>query len=463
MEDGAKLIGMNTMADKLNVNSLNFERLFQSSKAIVNQLLTENSEIKNCAESADRDCVNDLTLNYGTLIWRRPLSDDELAGLYSGIAASGDNSEALKFVFNSFILSSNFLYRSEVGQRLDGVAHLDNYEIVTLLAFTVWNSTPDQTLLNLAAQTAPLSQTQLKAQVDRMFTDTRANLALMEIYKDYLKLDLVLSRDKAESFNFTTDVREDLLHSAEQMLLDNISADTPYVDVFKGDTFYINDTIAPFFNTNTQSNQLEATQLDGNERSGLLNHPAFLAVHSTLYQSGIVKRGVFALEQLLCQEIPDPPGDVMGVPVPADVDPDVTSERELLQITHSSQAACMGCHRFIDPAGFGFENFDSVGRYRTSEKDDVTIDASGLLEGVGEKVLSYNSSAEYSRELTSSPQMKQCVSQRFLEHYLSQELEQNACELKKYQSLLNSGKGSVKELLYALISLESFSSRQLNP
>lgn len=463
MEDGAKLIGMNTMADKLNVNSLNFERLYQSSRNIVSTLLVEHADIKGCAESASDECLTELALEYGPKVWRRPLSDDEMAGLYTGFEAAGSNAEALEFMFNSFILSSNFLFRTELGYEADGFAQLSNYEIVSLLSFTVWNSTPDQALLTLASKSTPITEAELKAQVDRMFADPRANQALLEIYKDYLKLDLVLTRSKSEEFGFTDAVRRDLLSSAEKMLLDNIQSGGHYLDVFSGDNFYVNETIAEFFNTTSSSSTLEPVALDNTQRSGVLNHPAFLSVHSTLTQSGIVQRGVFALEQLLCKEIPDPPGEVMGLPVPADVDSSLISERELLQITHSNQPACAGCHQFIDPAGFGFENFDVVGRYRETEKGGVAIDASGMLSGVGEHVLSYNTSAEYARALTESPQMNHCVSQRFLEHYLSQELATNSCELTKYQSLLSKSDEGMKDLLYALISLESFGKRKLNP
>lgn len=463
MEDGAKLIGMNTMADKLNVNSLNFERLYKSSRTIVSTLLTEHAEIKACAGSDSDACVTELALEYGPKVWRRPLSDDEIAGLYTGFEAAGSNDEALEFMFNAFILSSNFLFRTELGHEADGFTQLNNYEIASLLSFTVWNSTPDQALLTLAAKASPITEAELKAQVDRMFADPRADGALLEIYKDYLKLDLVLTRNKAEEYGFSDAVRRDLLASAEKMMLDSIQSGGHYLDVFSGDTFYVNETIAKFFNTTSSSSTLEPVELDSTQRSGMLNHPAFLSVHSTLTQSGIVQRGVFALEQLLCKEIPDPPGEVMGLPVPTDVVAAITSERDLLQSTHSLQPACMGCHKFIDPAGFGFENFDAVGRYRETEKEGVVINASGVLEGVGEHVLSYNTSAEYARALTESPQMNRCVSKRFLEHYLSQELSANSCELTKYQSLLGKSDAGVKDLLYALVSLESFGKRKLNP
>lgn len=461
MEDGAKLIGMNTQADKLNINSLNFERMYDASRSLVGTLLDRHQELQACIEMAGSSCVNDLINTYGERLWRRPLSALELAELESSFASFNSRREILEYAFNALILSSNFLFRSELGSSNGVVLQLNNYEIISLLSFSIWNSTPDQILLDLAAQPSPLTTAQITAQAERLLDNNKATAALMEIYKDFLKLELVLTREKAADYQFNQNVRETLLMSAEKMLADNIQAQANYMDVFAGNQYYVNDAIASFFNVNSSDSILRSNTFDTSQRNGILNHPAFLSVHSTLSQSGIVKRGVFTLEQLLCQDLPDPPGDVMPLPTPENIDPDQTSERDLLQITHSTQPSCVGCHQFIDPAGFGFENFDAVGRYRTIEKNNVPIDASGILAGVGSQTLSYQNSAEYSRELVNSPQMQQCVSRRFLEHYLSQELPADSCEFKKYQAQIQTLGQPVQNLVRALIKLESFSQRQL--
>lgn len=459
LEDGAKLIGMNTAADKLNINSLNLERLYDASRQIVDRILQNHSAFNDCAASNDSACVNALVEDYGKQLWRRPLNSEELAQLNELSNNLISNENKLEFALNALLLSSDFLFRIEAGELIDGHYQLNNFELISLLSYSIWNSTPDSTLLALAEQSQALSDQQIQSQVTRMLEDPRATDALMEMYKDYLKLDLVLSREKADEYQFGDPVRRDILASAEEFLKQNINQNMGYMNVFNGSIYFINDVIAPFFNQSSQNNQLHSVSISSDERAGILNHPAFLAVHSTLSQSGIVKRGVFTLEQLLCRELPDPPGDVMALPTPAEVNPEQTSERDLLLITHSTQPDCVACHQFIDPAGFGFENFDAVGRFRTTEKQDVTIDASGTLSGLGDHVLSYNNSAEYSRALTSSPQMQACVAHRFLEHYLSQELSENHCELKKYEAALHSSNGNVQDLLKSLVLLESFRKR----
>jgi hypothetical protein len=461
MEDGAKLIGMNSTADKLNINNLNYERFLATAQAVTRTVLTSEPTLAACAISTSSDCVLAIVTDYGKRLWRRPLTTTELNEFSRTLTTLSDNTQRLTFAVNSLLLSADFLFRSELGKLQSNTQVLNNYEMVSVLSYAVVNSTPDDTLLALAAQSEPLTSSQLQTQIDRLFASANANRAMMDVYKDYLKLDLVLSRPKDASFNFTDSVRRDVLTSAEQILIDKIATNPRYIDVFLGNDYYLNSTIDDLFNQEVNHSGLQKVTLNSRERQGILSHPAFLSVHSTLTNSGIVKRGVFALEQLLCQELPDPPGDVMPVPAPEGVDPALTSERDLLQITHSAQTACIACHQVIDPAGFGFENFDAIGRYRTVEKGSVAIDASGILDNVGEQTLVYANSAEYAEALVTSPQMNTCVSRRFLESFLGQDLELSACELDKYKGILASSDGSVKSLLNALIQLESFGKRSL--
>ena len=459
MEDGARLIGMNNIADKLNINNLNYERMFAASRAIVDTLLADHEDISACAQSSDASCVSALTQQFGRLLWRRALLSEELDGLMAASADLGENEDQLNLTLNALLLSPSFLFRSELGSLNSSATELSDYEIVSILAFSLWNSSPDDALLRLAEKSGNLSTSELITQIDRMLADDRANAAMKEIYKDYLKLDLVLTRPKDDSFNFDETVRQTVLESAEQGLLRSIQSNMSYLDVFLGNEFYVNSDIDYLFNLDVANNELDLTPISSNQREGILTHPAFLSVHSTLAKSGIVKRGVFSLEQLLCQELPEAPGTVTPVPLPEGIDPAKTSERDLLKITHSSQAACSGCHKVIDPAGFGFENFDSIGRYRETEKQGVPIDASGVMDNVGEHVLSYSNSADYARALVGSPQMQHCVSQRFLESFLGQELAHNSCELKKFQKMLDSSDGTFKDMLRALVQLESFAKR----
>ena len=140
-----------------------------------------------------------------------------------------------------------------------------------------------------------------------------------------------------------------------------------------------------------------------------------------------------------------------------DFSPAEVARRQYIMQIIKRQFECFGFQPIETPS---FENFDTLGRYRTTEKNHVPIDASGVLAGVGSHSLSYANSAEYSRELINSPQMRQCVALRFLEHYLSEALPADACEAGHYQRALADGEGGVYDLLRALVRLDSFTLRQ---
>ncbi len=459
-EDGTNLLSMDTMADKLNMDEIKFERWLKAVDQLVPLIIEKKSDIAACANATSPSCALDILRSYGVRLWRKPLPSNEMTDFSRALDALPNNKEKLTFVFKAILLSHHFLFRSEIGRLEQGIYVLDNYEKVSLLSYAVLNQGPDDRLLALASQSADLSLEQMKAELDRLVQSDAATQAWVALYKDYLKLSLVLTKSKDSKLNFTPDKRSALIESAELMLKDKIAYSSHYMDPFKSSAYYANESIAEIFGASVQGGQQKIVVSD-NERFGILNHPAFLASHATANGSGIVKRGIFTLEQLLCEKLPPPPGNVMTNEVPPNINPDTTSERDLLIITHSSQAGCDGCHQYIDPAGFGFENFDTLGRFRLTEKQGVPIDASGILTTSDNTRLMYNNGAEYSKALTTSPAMQSCVKRKFLEHYLGQPLAKNSCEIGKFENHLRNNNETLEALLASLVALESFSYRQL--
>ena len=117
-------------------------------------------------------------------------------------------------------------------------------------------------------------------------------------------------------------------------------------------------------------------------------------------QSGPVQRGVFVRERILCLDVPPPPPGLN--PVAPDPDPKLTT-RERFAV-HTASRACSGCHKLIDGAGFGFENYDQLGRYR-SQENGLPVDASGEMMATGEAAVDgpYNGVLELSNRLALEP------------------------------------------------------------
>jgi hypothetical protein len=150
------------------------------------------------------------------------------------------------------------------------------------------------------------------------------------------------------------------------------------------------------------SDQMSRVLLDPSVRGGVLTRPAWLAVHSSATDSGPIARGVFVLNALLCAPPPAPPPGVAQV---APVTPSTHTTRERFE-AHVSNAMCQGCHSVIDGLGFGFEQFDAIGAYRTTE-NGYPVDTSGTLDGQ-----SFVGATELSQRLLAGDEMRSCFTKQ---------------------------------------------------
>jgi hypothetical protein len=123
----------------------------------------------------------------------------------------------------------------------------------------------------------------------------------------------------------------------------------------------------------------QSVRFPGNAREGVLTRAGFLAAHADNDSSGPVARGVFVLDSLLCTPPPPPPPDVPPIP-PASASTSAHETTRQRFDAHLSDTKCRVCHTIIDGVGFGFEQFDGIGRYRTYENSHP-VDTSGVLQG----------------------------------------------------------------------------------
>ena len=136
------------------------------------------------------------------------------------------------------------------------------------------------------------------------------------------------------------------------------------------------------------------------QRAGLLGHVSFLATHAHSRASSATRRGLAVRTILLCQSIPAAPVDVdTSIPEPS---PEAQTLRERVA-SHLEAPSCAGCHQLTDPIGLGLENFDGIGRFRTTEYD-TRIDPSGDLDGVP-----FSDAIELGGALATHPDFLPCV------------------------------------------------------
>ena len=359
------------------------------------------------------------------------------------------------------LASPHLLYRTELGVLDESLASLTDYEIASALSYALWNGPPDDELFDIAAGGALHDEATLLSQVQRLTDDERYVEALTEFYIDYLKLDTLLTKTKLPSLGLTPEVRAALIAGAREDIRATFrQSGATLADPFASQAAHINSLTAPFFGMTSGSAALQSVALPPSERHGVLTHPAFLSVHAGEGESGIVKRGVFTLEQLLCFGLGSPPDNVTPLTeLPPGFDPANETSRRVLFVQHTSQAACIGCHQIIDPAGAGYENFDAAGRYRTTEKAaNLPIDASGELR-IGEEVLTFANSVEYAQGLAGSQGLRSCLAERFATYLFGG--PPNDVERYRFVDAVREASPDIKRIAELLVASPSFIQREL--
>jgi hypothetical protein len=155
-----------------------------------------------------------------------------------------------------------------------------------------------------------------------------------------------------------------------------LQADGSILDFLNARYSYLNEALARYYGIRGVTGpEFRRIELDGTHRAGVLTHAGVLTVSSYATRTSVVLRGKWVLETLLNSPVPPPPPDVPAIDEAA-----VGSSASLRQQMekHRTNAICASCHARMDPIGFGLENFDAIGRWRTRD-GEFPIDSSGTL------------------------------------------------------------------------------------
>jgi hypothetical protein len=350
------------------------------------------------AAAPDDRCAAQFIGQVGRLLYRRPLTQDETTQLVQGAANAtktvGDFYAGLQITLTSMLQAPQFLFNWEnpvVDPRHPGQRTLDAYSKAARLSFFLWDSAPDDMLLT-AAQTGELDTPKgYQKQVDRMLASPRLEAGARAYFADMLGFDGFnnLSKDPTiypkYSFGLGTDAQEQTLRTITSHLL---AKNGDYRDLFTTRDTFLSRQLGAVYGIPVPKDAPGATPdgwqpysfPTGDPRSGILMQISFLALHSHPGRTSPTLRGKALRETVLCQRVPDPPGNVNFNLVQDTKNPLYKTVRQRLT-AHATQATCTGCHKMMDPIGLSLENFDSIGTYRAGE-NDAAIDASGEIDGV---------------------------------------------------------------------------------
>lgn len=320
--------------------------------------------------------------------YRRPATDaeiDVLVGIFDLGRQNGlSYTEALILMWKGILVSPQFLFITPATSlsSTGPIAPLDDYQLASRLSYLLWSEPPDAILSGLADRGQLQKPEVLRAQVQRLLSDTR----LSALFDGFGAQWLGLSGLKDQVFDpqvypqMTPTLRQAMLDEARLFFLSVVQENQTVFQFVDSDYTFVNQSLAEIYGLSqpVSGSAMRRVKLQDPNRGGVLGMPAVLASTSFSTRTSPVRRGVWVLEQILGERVPPPPPDVPQLQAQDQTSRKDLTLRELTQL-HQSQASCTNCHKVLDPIGFGLENFDGIGRWRQTDASGMVIDSAGVL------------------------------------------------------------------------------------
>ena len=378
-----------------------------------------------CKADADAaGCADKFVRSFGRKAFRRPLTDQEIAR-YSALFSTEESAiKGAQMVIEAMLQSPNFLFW------LDDTPNQGwkPYATASRLSYFLWNTMPDDSLLNSAAGGELSTPEGLDKVTRRMLADPRAREGLDEFVSEWLRFDRVntAARDRRLFPLFNRDLVVAMTEEAKHFVGDLVWNNRDFRGAFTANYSFVNSDLAAVYKVPAPAHDFDRTEFPvENDRAGLLGQALFLTLTSKPEGTAPTGRGLFIREQFLCQHVPPPPPGVDTNLPPVDESQPITNRQRMAR--HATDKMCAGCHSLIDPIGFAYEKFDAIGMYhdknrllflpvlknavaaRTAKPKEVflDVDTTGAVTGLDNA--QFANPRQVGELLARTPQCQECV------------------------------------------------------
>ncbi len=420
-----------------------------------------------CPEGGGDDptaCAHTFLREFGRRAFRRPLRADEedtYLGFFDQQLAEFGFRVALPLTLQALLQAPPFLYFLEFGDDAgEGeVVALTGHELAARLSFFLWDTIPDDPLLDAAGAGALDTPEGLAAEAARMLADPRARSSFVNFSRQWFDFDRVstISPDPATYPAYTPELRLALREELDRFVAAQFEGPGTLAALLTAPTTHVTPELGALYGLDVVGDVWTPVTLDPAERAGLLTRAGILAATSHAIHPSPVQRGVLVVARLLCVPPSPPPPGVSTAPPEDDPDQPRTNRERYAQ--HSARSECAGCHAAIDGVGFGFEHYDALGAYRDQD-GGLPVDARGELRGTDIDG-PFDGAIDLSHKLAGSAQVHHCtVTQTFRYAFGRDVLADDACTLDELRADFLDHGGDLRALLLSIVRSDAFRTRR---
>lgn len=416
--------------------------------------------ILTCDPASGAACVDRILRPLARRAYRRPVTNGEVAALARFVAMAkkeGQSAEqGIQLAIQAMLVSPHFLFRIE---RDPGPAmrRVTDIELASRLSYFLWSSMPDDELLQLAVEGKLRNQTMLDAQVKRMLDDPKSSALAANFAGQWLEtrnLDSV-KPDPQKFPDWGPDLRDAMKEETRLFFEAMLRENRPLGDFLDARFTFVNDRLAAHYGIEGISGpEFRRVELGTDQRGGILSHAGVLTVSSYPTRTSPVIRGKYVLQNILGVPPPQPPPDVPQLD--EDSVGNAGSLRQQME-KHRTNAVCASCHNRMDTLGFGLENYDAIGRWRTRD-GNFDVDSSGTFPS-GK---SFRTPAEMRTLLREDlSEFARCVSEKMLTYALGRGLERfDRRTVSAIERKLAADGYRFQTLIYQIVSSLPFQNRR---
>jgi hypothetical protein len=416
---------------------------------------------RNAARTGKLHWGEDSIAAFGLRAFRRPLDPKELVR-YREIHRKG----GAQLVAETMLQSPHFLFHLEPG----------GYAVASRLSYFLWNTMPDAELLR-AAEAGELSESAgIEKQARRMLSDERSRAALDEFLAQWLRFDRLRGaiRDRRRFPEFTAELVNAMTEEATRFFRTLVWEDHDFMEFFTAGWTWLSARTARIYELPEPASPWQKVRFDDNSpRAGILGQLLFLAATSKPVDTSPTERGIFIREHFLCQQVPPPPPG-LNASLPPVTDEKAATTRDRLSL-HLSNPVCAGCHTLVDPIGYGLEQFDAIGKFRTSEKvviyptfDEIKtrrktepteynlpIEAKGMLRGIASS--DFSTPRGLGAILAREPACQRCIVKQLFRYAVGRaETPDDMPVIERALQRFRDSRFRFQELIMAIATSETF-------